>query len=137
MTLQVEAIKRHGGDVDKMIGDAVLARFDGEDGGGLAIAAARDIQSALGRESFPRALGIGIHRGNVISGAIGPEERRDFTVIGDAVNISARLCAAAAAHEIVVDAGLAGDDFGPVEKIAVKGRRQPVSIRRRRQPPAD
>jgi len=130
MTLQVEAIQKHGGDVDKMIGDAVLARFDGDNGAKGAVAAARDIQAAVKGGTFPRALGIGIHRGEVISGAIGPEERRDFTVIGDAVNISARLCSLAGAGEIVTDAELADADFGATETVQVKGRVQGISIKR-------
>ncbi|WNJ99460.1 adenylate/guanylate cyclase domain-containing protein [Thalassospiraceae bacterium LMO-JJ14] len=130
MTLQVDAIKKHGGDVDKMIGDAVLARFDGDDGDARAIAAAREIQSAIKAGNYPRKLGIGIHTGEVISGAIGPEDRRDFTVIGDAVNISARLCALAKADEIVVDADMADDAFSTSETVQVKGRVQGIAIRR-------
>ncbi len=130
MTLQVDAVTGHGGDVDKMIGDAVLARFDGQDGGKNAVATAREIITAVARGDYPRHVGIGVFRGEVISGAVGPENRRDFTVIGDAVNISARLCTEALAGEIVVDAVLADDDFGPVESIQVKGRQEPLSVRR-------
>lgn len=130
MSLQVEAVTRHGGDVDKMIGDAILARFDGEDGGERGVAAAREIINSVDSGDYPRMVGIGVFRGDVISGAVGPESRRDFTVIGDAVNISSRLCSAALAGEIVVDAALAGDDFGPPETITVKGRDKPLTIRR-------
>lgn len=130
MGMQVDIIQKHGGDVDKMIGDAVLARFDGDDGPTRAVAAARRIQTAVGTGDYPRRIGIGIHRGEVISGAIGPEQRRDFTMIGDAVNIAARLCALAGIDEIVVDADIADADFGPVETVHVKGRVQGVSVRR-------
>ncbi len=132
MTLQVEVIRRHGGDIDKMIGDAVLARFDSPDGSKQAIRAAGEILSVVKQGNYPRSLGVGIYRGNVISGAIGPEDRRDFTVIGDAVNVSARLCSAALAGEIVVEVELADDTFGPVEQVQVKGRVETVSIRRRK-----
>lgn len=130
MTLQVTIIQQNEGDVDKMIGDAILARFDGTSGNDHAIAAARAILHAIKKETFPRTLGIGVYRGDVISGAIGPEDRRDYTVIGDAVNVAARLCAAARADELVTDTALAHDDFGPPESIHVKGRIQPISIRR-------
>ncbi|HIJ82889.1 MAG: adenylate/guanylate cyclase protein [Magnetococcales bacterium] len=130
MTLQVALIQRHGGDVDKMIGDAILARFDAQDGHHQAIVAAREILHAVKKQNYPRTLGIGVFRGQVISGAIGPEDRRDFTVIGDAVNVASRLCGAAKADELVTDATLAGMDFGPAESIHVKGRVQPVVVRR-------
>lgn len=133
MGLQVDLIRKHGGDVDKMIGDAVLARFDQKDGNARAIAAAKDILATMQDRDFPRAIGIGIYRGNVISGAIGPENRRDFTVIGDAVNVASRLCSAAAGDELVVDASMADDTFGDVEKISVKGRSTPLDIRRFKQ----
>jgi adenylate cyclase len=130
MTLQLDIIKHHDGDVDKMIGDAVLARFDGANGDKRALAAAREIVNAVKLGDFPRTLGIGIFQGEVISGAIGPEDRRDFTVIGNTVNMAARLCSAAEANEIVVEADLADEAFGPTESILVKGRKAPLSIRR-------
>jgi class 3 adenylate cyclase len=131
MSLQVRILRAHGGDIDKMIGDAILARFDGDDGAQRALGAAEEILTTVGQFDFPRALGIGIYRGSVISGAIGPEDRRDFTVIGDSVNVAARLCSAANANEIVVDANLTDQGFGPLEKITVKGRTAPLVIRRK------
>lgn len=130
MTLQVDIIRAHGGDVDKMIGDAVLARFDGKDGHRRAICAARDILQTASLRNLPRRLGIGIYKGPVISGAIGPENRRDFTVIGDSVNIASRLCSAAHGQEIVIDADLADGHFGPIEEIFVKGRAASLAVRR-------
>ncbi len=137
MGIQVAAVEAHGGDVDKMIGDALLARFDGADAEARALAAARDVQSELTRANLPRPVGIGVYTGEVISGAIGAAHRRDFTVIGDGVNVSARLCSAAGAGEIVTDADTltaagpgAGDGFGPEEPITVKGRREAVRIHR-------
>jgi adenylate cyclase len=130
MTLQIEAAKRNGGDVDKMIGDAILVRFDGADGPARALSAARQIQQSMHATQFPRALGIGLHQGDVISGAIGPSDRRDFTIIGDTVNLAARLCALAGRREIVADAEIADGEFGPVESVQVKGRSQAVLVRR-------
>ncbi len=130
MTLQVEVVKRHNGDIDKMIGDALLARFDGEGGGKRAVMAAREILDTVKQGSYPRELGIGVHYGSVISGAIGPADRRDFTVIGDTVNVAARLCAAAKAGEVVVEQTLADSDFDATERIQVKGRNEHLSIRR-------
>lgn len=137
MGIQVAAVRAHGGDVDKMIGDALLARFDGAGAEARALAAARDVQAELARAQLPRPVGIGIYTGEVISGAVGAADRRDFTVIGDGVNVAARLCSAAGAGEIVADAATlqAADGeaaaFGPAEEITVKGRREAVRIRRR------
>ena len=108
----------------------MLARFDGEDGGQRGVAAAREIIEAVNQGDYLRHVGIGVFRGAVIFGAIGPKNRRDFTAIGDAVNISARLFSEALANEIVVDANLADDDFGPAETILVKGREEPLIMRR-------
>jgi len=95
MTLQVEIIQQQDGGFDKMIGDAVLARFDGDQGGAPAVQAAREIQTVVMGGNFPRPFEIGIFQGEVIPGAIGPENRRDFTVIGGTLNVSARLCSVA------------------------------------------
>ena len=95
MTLQVEIIQQQDGGFDKMIGDAVLARFDGDQGGAPAVQAAREMQTVVMGGNFPRPFGIGIFQGEVIPCAIGPENRRDFTVIGGTVNVLGRLCSAA------------------------------------------
>jgi class 3 adenylate cyclase len=135
MTLQIECVARHGGDVDKLIGDALLARFEGASKEGRAIAAARDIQAAVEQSALPRGVGVGIFTGPAILGPIGPEARRDYTVIGDSVNIAARLCAEARPGEIVADTATldrsgAASFFGPAERVRVKGREHLVEIRR-------
>lgn len=134
MTIQVKVVTDFGGDVDKMIGDALLVRFEGADAQKRAIDAAKSILDALRRASLARGLGIGIYTGQVISGAVGPKSRRDFTVIGDSVNVSARLCSAAEAGEVVADAATveaaAATDFGAEERVQVKGRAEPLAVRR-------
>lgn len=134
MTIVVGAITRAGGDVDKLIGDAVLARFHGDRAEAGAISAAREALGLLDQANLPRGVGIGIYTGEVISGTIGPADRMDFTIIGDTVNLAARLCAAASRGEIVADAETvtaAGDgEFGAAEVISVKGRRSRLEVRR-------
>lgn len=134
MSIQVEAVTNHGGDVDKMIGDALLVRFEGDNAERRAIDAARDILDAVKRAGLARGIGIGIYTGQVISGAIGPQARRDFTVIGDSVNMSARLCSQAHGGEIVADAATvtaaADQGFSPVEHVQVKGRSEPLAVQR-------
>lgn len=134
MTIQVKIVTHFGGDVDKMIGDALLVRFEGENAEKRAIDAAKAILDAAKRASLARGLGIGIFTGQVISGAIGPKSRRDFTVIGDSVNMSARLCSQAQVGEVVVDADTVkaamSKGFSGVENIQVKGRAQAIGVQR-------
>jgi adenylate cyclase len=134
MTIIVDAITRAGGDVDKLIGDAVLARFHGARAEARAIAAAREALRLLETADLPRGAGIGIYTGDVILGTVGSRDRMDFTVIGDSVNLAARLCGAAARGEILADletVTAAGDsDFGPAETISVKGRRNQLQVAR-------
>jgi len=134
MSVQVKAISHHGGDVDKMIGDAVLARFDGLDRERRAVDAAVQLLEDLAVLNLPRQVGVGIYSGPVISGAIGPENRQDFTVIGDSVNVAARLCSAAGPSELVVDTQTlrtAGVEPGITEQLTLKGRRQALEVQRR------
>lgn len=97
--VQVEVITARGGDVDKMIGDAVLARFHGSDGAARAVDAAWAMQAAIRSSGLPRGIGIGLFSGPVV-GLIGDGDRLDYTVVGDSVNNAARLCAAAREGEI-------------------------------------
>lgn len=101
----VEAIQQHGGVVDKFIGDAIMGVFGlAEDetpqqAANNAVSAARAIRAGLAAlnehlqaEGLPLIEnGIGIHAGEVIAGYIGSKERLEFTVIGSAVNVAARI----------------------------------------------
>lgn len=83
------------GFIDKYIGDAIMAIFDGERHAERALLAALQMQEALthwnqGRTS-PLRSGIGIHSGEVVIGTIGAHSRMDSTVLGDAVNLASRL----------------------------------------------
>ena len=98
----VEVIEKHGGVVDKFIGDALLVVFYPEEGGDdapRAVFCAEEMQTRLAQYNSNRAfygreairIGIGINSGEVITGSIGSERRKDYTVIGDPVNVAARL----------------------------------------------
>jgi class 3 adenylate cyclase len=90
-------IRKHGGFVDKYIGDAIMALFPGkpED----AVSAAIDILATLKRYNVARAeagqpavrVGMGLNSGSVMLGTVGEQERMDTTVISDAVNLASRL----------------------------------------------
>ena len=96
---QVEVIFRHGGTLDKFIGDAIMAFWgaplDDPDHARHAIDTALEMSEAL--EQFKSELsidfdiGIGIHSGPAVVGFIGSEQKLDFTVIGDTVNLASRI----------------------------------------------
>ena len=144
-TEMVECVFKHGGTLDKFIGDSVMAQWGapiGEhDDCDRAMSAAMDMMEELARlnvrwESEKRPtlqIGIGLNVGDVFAGNIGSEKRLEYTVIGDTVNISSRLCGAAAPGEILLS-----DDFKqalgsppPLEALppmALKGKSQPLPV---------
>ncbi len=93
-----QVISDEGGFIDKYIGDAIMALFEDETTG-CALNAALAMQQALQafnqerlRKQQPTIqIGIGIHRGDVVMGTIGFTSRIESTVIGDAVNVAARV----------------------------------------------
>jgi adenylate cyclase len=95
----VEILDRHGGIVNKFLGDGFLALFgapfEAEDPAHRAVAAAREMVDAMQRinegSSWPLRIGIGIHFGEVVAGNIGSPRRKEYTVIGDTVNFASRL----------------------------------------------
>lgn len=138
IALQVDVLEAAGGDVDKFIGDAVFARFEGQDRAAAAVRAAAEIQRQLRDGALPLSVGIGIASGAVVAGVIGAADRYDYTVLGDAVNVASRLCSAAGPDETVVDAktaGMAGFADGASETISVKGREAAIDVRRIRTGP--
>jgi class 3 adenylate cyclase len=108
-----DCVFRNGGTVDKFIGDAILAVFGSPQPDPQhsqnAVRAALDMQEAMGSVSELRArhrkkicqIGIGVHTGEVLHGFIGSCERMEYTVIGDVVNMTSRMCDGAAGGEIL------------------------------------
>lgn len=107
LTLQSDIIRRHGGDIDKFVGDEVMAVFNESVN---AIHAAMEIQTELrnNRERFAGLhIGIGIHEGIVMQGDVGSHDIKDYTIIGDNVNTAARLESVSSADEIIVSESVA------------------------------
>ncbi len=107
LAVQTDVVIKHGGDVDKFMGDAVLAVFMGhEDNLDRAVACGRELLSRtqMTIQDWPEgwSLGAAVHQGIVVVGAVGSSARRDFTVIGHTVNFTAHLCAAARPWELLV-----------------------------------
>ncbi len=136
---QTAIIERHDGDVDKFIGDEVVAVFHGADMERNAVAAGLAIQRALADllEAHPEwnlHVGVGIAAGEVVMGAIGSRDRLDFTALGGVVNLASRLCDAAPPDGVIVAGAvrnsLAEQDFvrfEPLQPIALKGYAAPVA----------
>ena len=140
---QAKVINAHGGQIDKYVGDEVVAVFRDENqslAARRAVRCAKQMQRILEKlratGRVPRVeVGIGINSGSAVMGAIGTEERMDYTVIGDTVNTGARLCSAAGRGEIIISqstAELLGgtETLAALDPISVKNKSQPLQVYR-------
>ena len=129
----------HDGMVDKFVGDEIVAQFfplmAGERHVARALDAARALMKATGHDDpggpwLP--VGAGIHVGQVWIGTVGTGDRIELTMVGDPVNTTARLAAAAGAGEIIISseaAAAAGLDAAlPREQLALKGKSEPMDV---------
>jgi adenylate cyclase len=140
----VEILDRHGGIVNKFLGDGFLALFgaplEAPDPAHRAVAAAREMLEANARvneaTSWPLRIGIGIHLGEVVAGSIGSPRRKEYTVIGDTVNFASRLEALNKdfnsqflISEAVRDAlGEACGDAVSLGEVEVRGYERPMAV---------
>lgn len=142
-----EAIERNGGQLDKFIGDGIMALFGIESGakeGCLqALAATAQMSRALDELNRtlandldePLRIGVGVHVGPVIVGEMGYQNATSVTAIGDAVNVASRLepmtkeygAEAIVSHEVILTAGVPKDVF-PTISVDVRGREQPLDV---------
>ena len=145
-TEMVDIVFAHGGTLDKFMGDAMMALWGApvgrEDDAERAVAAAIAMQQRLESlnvvwhgEHRPIAIGIGINVGDVFAGNVGSEQRLDYTVIGDAVNVASHLCGQAGPGEILIAETLARDlrrvtGLESLQELLFKGRAQPVRVLR-------
>ncbi|HLG84873.1 MAG TPA: adenylate/guanylate cyclase domain-containing protein [Bradyrhizobium sp.] len=140
----VETLDRHGGIVNKFLGDGFLALFgaplDAADAAHRAVAAAREMLNAMDRindvSDWKLRIGIGVHFGEVVAGNIGSPRRKEYTVIGDTVNFASRLEAlnkkfgsqlliSAAVREAL---GEDGDDAVSLGEVPIRGYEQPMAV---------
>jgi adenylate cyclase len=144
-SLQVDVIWRHGGTLDKYIGDCIMAMWgaplDDAAHARRAVACAldmadtlQDFKRELGAEDLDFDVGIGLHSGPAVVGLIG-SRKREYTAIGDTVNLASRIegLTKDAKRRILVSkdtAQLCGDAFEFVScgTFPVKGRAQPVEL---------
>ncbi|UTC64556.1 adenylate/guanylate cyclase domain-containing protein [Treponema sp. OMZ 788] len=143
LDIETKIIFENGGDVDKYVGDEIMAFFSGPKKEINACKAAMEIRKAMRREQKAAAkegsatisIGIGINSGPVVFGPVGSKTRKDFTSIGDTVNLAARLEGAnkeygsksiisEAVYENLDDSFICRE----LDLVTVKGKTEPVRI---------
>ncbi|MDX9721327.1 MAG: adenylate/guanylate cyclase domain-containing protein [Myxococcota bacterium] len=141
----VDIVFRYEGTLDKFVGDEIMAVWgapmEREDHAVRAVCTALDMFAALAQLNQERAeqneepieIGIGISTGEMIAGYMGSTLAMDYTVIGDTVNLGARLCSAAGPGEILINESTLEAVKDSVEAIAlppvhVKGKAAPVKL---------
>jgi adenylate cyclase len=136
---QASVVEKWQGDIDKYVGDELMAVFAGPDAARRAVRCAVEMLEAVEACKQPDqnlAVGVGISAGDVVYGPIGSEKRLDFTVIGDVVNTGARLCSAAAGGQVLCSrtviedcrGGLGDIEFDQLAPLAVKNKREPLEV---------
>jgi len=134
----IPAIRAHGGEIDRLVGDAIVATFntrgDQPDHARRAASAALDVLAATepaadAHPDWPR-FRIGVNSGEAMVGVVGAREGKSYTVIGDTVNVAARLQGAAPVAAVAIGAGtlrgLPGARVTALGPVALKGKREPV-----------
>ncbi len=146
-TLMVDCIQREEGMLDKFIGDAVMAAFgipvahddDADRAVRTAIAMIHELwawnQGRVNEGKMAVDIGIGLNTDSVVSGNIGSKKRMDYTIIGDGVNLAARLesaCKQYGAHILISEftyKALKATYFSrELDLVVVKGKTRPVAI---------
>ncbi len=147
----IDVIKAEGGRIDKFIGDAVMAEFavpyPFDDHAARALRAATGMRKIAeefkewmrirfpGRDIPEFGIGVGIHSGSAVVGNIGSEVRKEYTAIGDTVNVASRLegetknmsCVIVASADTVRAAG-GRVTTGAHDFLKVKGRAEPIEV---------
>ena len=139
-----EAVFSHGGELDKFVGDEVVAMFmpvvceDHHAASGVAAARKTLRATGHGRPEGPWIpVGVGVHTGPAWVGTVGDASHVELTALGDAVNVASRLASVAVAGEVVVSdvtATAAGLDVHlPRTSVELKGKELPLEVVRLRE----
>jgi adenylate cyclase len=139
----VPVVQKYEGTIDKFIGDEIMALFGApvahEDDPERALRAALEMMDAIAEVNRTHGVELGIHiginSGPVIAGHIGAQNRRDYSVMGDAVNLAARLEDASSSGEIFVGPAtfqqtVHAFEFEKIPPLSLKGKEAPVQVHR-------
>tara|TARA_B100000131_G_scaffold238676_1_gene230913 strand:+ start:13 stop:1899 length:1887 start_codon:yes stop_codon:yes gene_type:complete len=143
----IDIVFKYNGTLDKIIGDELMIVFgaplSSKDDTDRALITAIEMQKKIielnklrkKRNEPPILVGAGINKGRVVSGNIGSRDMMDYTVVGDTVNLGARLCSAASAGEIIVsgqvkDSAVNDFNFKELKPILVKGKKDKIDVYR-------
>jgi len=133
-----ELIAKHNGDIDKFVGDEIMAVFHGKNKGADAVRCAIAIINSVDQSESSvlganLKIGIGVDMGEVVIGAMGSKDRMDYTVLGDHVNLAARLCSNAAPQQTLITRTVyealsknLTKKFTKHPAITVKGKSKPI-----------
>ena len=141
----IDVVFKYNGTLDKIVGDELMVLYGvplkGEDDTDNAVKTAIKMFQALDKfnekivkEGYkPFKIGIGINKGKAVSGNIGSEQQMNYTVIGDTINLGARLCSHAKSGEILISSsvkGIISNDypFRKIPSIEVKGKSKPIDV---------
>ena len=141
----IDVVFKYNGTLDKIVGDELMVLYGvplkSEDDTDNAVITAIKMFEALDnfndriiKEGYkPFKIGIGINKGKAVSGNIGSEQQMNYTVIGDTINLGARLCSHAKSGEILISSSVKGvisDDypFKKIPSIEVKGKSKPIDV---------
>ncbi len=137
--VMVPIVDRNGGHVDKFIGDGLLAVFGAPeayaDHADRAVAAACEIVAAVHDSDLGLSVGAGVNTGRVVAGSIGGAGRLNFSVIGDAVNVAARVEAATreTGDDVLITAATKRLLLNPLRLVSrgtvpLKGKAEPLEV---------
>ena len=141
LTIQADTVKFYDGMVDKYIGDAMMAIFnapvDVPDHETAAVLCAKEIQDKVKMANLGVEIGVGINTGYAVVGNMGSDTRFDYSAIGDAVNLAARL--ESSTKEVGEDIVIGYDTIKSssfsdqimlkeLDSIFVKGKKKPIKI---------
>jgi len=130
---QARVVEQYQGDIDKFMGDAVMALFaDPFSALQAAFEMVRQAHRLSKAWDYPLHIGVGLNFGDVVAGNIGSHNRLEYAVIGDTVNMASRLCGVAPANAVLISESLYRQLEGRLEvKVVrnqqIKGKAEPVT----------